>query len=1065
MYYQLKRRLLVLLLVIFGCLQSWAQSKTVTGVVRGENNELLNGVSVSIKGTNRTTTTNEKGEFSILAAPESVLRFSFVGYSFQEFMVGDKTSFSVTLSSVNKQMDDVVVVGYGTQKRGHITSSIETIKGSELEDLPLGNLGAALSGRILGLSVSGGTSRPGSQAQLTIRNPQSLAKDGGNNSPLYVIDDIIQVTSQGAPDATLFNSLDPSEVESISILKDASAAVYGSRGANGVILVRTKRGVLGKPRITYSGSYAINDEAYRTKMMSAYDLARYINIVNGPNGANATGNPEQNFFSQDELDHFRTINHDWLDQAWKSSYNTRHTLNISGGADRATYFANASYYTQDGNLGKLEFGKWTYRAGADMSVASGLKIGLQVSGNQQNSRRVNSEIGGENVENDYRNLLRAPRYVPTYINGLPVKLPATNTSNNLSAYHFFELNNLDNYIDADQALLSVNINAEYEVPFIKGLKARGSYGRNVTHSRDSRIGTRFTLYRFTLQGQNQHIYEGATDPVGNSYQNDNRVRFSNIRSELYQANFSLSYNRRFGQHDISAFFSAEKSESESSQEDAFKDDPSQFTNGQFNTAFGTIDGRTFAYESGNLGYIGRLSYNYSSKYLFDFLFRTDASTKFAPENYWGKFYTIGLGWVISQEDFFKFSGVNYLKLRYSVGLLGKDDLRAWQWRQRYTFQNGQGAVFGADNTPAGIGIKMEVSPNRDVMWSDDFKQNLGIDARFLKNRLSTTIELFYNKGTGMFIERTGNVPVTVGGSIASENWGKIDFYGIELGVGWNGTVGRNFTYGIDTRFSWSDNKVHQGNFNDFNLNFPWFARPGQSTDNGKWGYDYLGMFRSQQEINEYVSKNGITEVFGEPVANLKPGMLYYRDVRGALQADGKFAGPDGIIDNNDQIQLTKRASNMYGFGTTLRAGYKGINFECVIAGSFGGWSEIDARSLLQRNILNLYQSGPAYWGDIYDPQLNPSGKYPNPYWSDINTTPVSNFWKVSGFRMRVRNATLSYSLPKAVTNAMKISNARFVLTALNPLNLYNPFDYKDSDGSWDNYPVLRTFSIGVNVGL
>ena len=250
----------------------------------------------------------------------------------------------------------------------------------------------------------------------------------------------------------------------------------------------------------------------------------------------------------------------------------------------------------------------------------------------------------------------------------------------------------------------------------------------------------------------------------------------NKTSKLQQANFTLSYNKSFGQHAISALFSAEKSEAESTQEDVSKENPSIFTNGQFNTAFGAIDGRTFAYESGNLGYVGRLNYSYANKYLAEFLFRTDASNKFAPENYWGKFYSASAGWVISSEEFFKSSAVDYLKLRYSIGLLGKDDTRAWQWRQRFTFQNGKGGQFGADNNPADIGMKMEVSPNADVTWSDELKQNIGIDARFFKNRLSSTVELFYNQGTNMLIERTGVVPITVGGSIASQNWGAIDFF-------------------------------------------------------------------------------------------------------------------------------------------------------------------------------------------------------------------------------------------------------------------------------------------------
>jgi hypothetical protein len=325
--------------------------------------------------------------------------------------------------------------------------------------------------------------------------------------------------------------------------------------------------------------------------------------------------------------------------------------------------------------------------------------------------------------------------------------------------------------------------------------------------------------------------------------------------------------------------------------------------------------------------------------------------------------------------------------------------------------------------------------------------------------------LFYNKGTNLLIERTGIVPVTVGGSIASQNWGKVDFFGYELSVGWDDQIGKDFNYGISARFTWSDNKVKQGNFNAYDLNFPWNPQPGQSSDNGKWGYDYLGMFRTQADIDAFVSKYNITSMFTTKAEDLRPGMLYYRDIRGPLQADGSFAGPDGIIDNNDQVKLANKASAHYGFGMTLKAGYKGFSFDCVIAGSFGGWSEIDGRNLLERNIDNLYQNGVSYWGDVYDPTLNPGGKYPNPYFSDISLTPISTFWRKNSFRMRIRNANLNYSVPKSVTDRLKISSARVILTAINPLNLYNPFDYKDSDGAWDIYPVLRTFSVGLNVTL
>jgi len=400
-----------------------------------------------------------------------------------------------------------------------------------------------------------------------------------------------------------------------------------------------------------------------------------------------------------------------------------------------------------------------------------------------------------------------------------------------------------------------------------------------------------------------------------------------------------------------------------------------------------------------------------------------------------------------------------------VGLLGKDDTKPWQWRQRYTFQNGKGAVFGPDNTPAGIGMKMEASPNPDATWSNDFKQNLGIDARFLDSRLSTTVELVYNKGTNMLIERTGSVPVTVGGTVAAQNWAKVDFFGYEFSLGWDDKFGA-FNYGIDTRFSWYDNKVKQSNVNETEILSLWNARPGASNDNGKTGYVVLRMFRTQEEIDAYVEQYNITSVFGTPASDLKPGMLYYRDIRGELNvADGSFAGPDGVIDENDQIRLSKKASNHYGFGVTLKAGYKGFSFDCVIAGSFGGWSEIDGRNRLERNVDNLFQNGPAYWADVYDPELNPDGIYPNPYWEDINLKPVSDFWRVSSFRMRMRNFSVNYTIPRNLTERLKIGSARIVFSGVNPLNLYNPFSYKDSDGSWENYPVLRTYSLGVNVTL
>ncbi|WP_293309724.1 SusC/RagA family TonB-linked outer membrane protein [Pedobacter sp. UBA5917] len=1069
----LRKISLSLLLMLLASTILFAQDRKVTGkVVDQADGQGIPGVNVSLKGVPSNVSTNSDGVFTIQVKSNSdVLVFSYIGYIRQQVTVGTQTNVTVKLVSENKNLEDVVVVGYGTQKRSHLTGSVVDIKASEVEDLPVSNIGAALAGRLLGVGVSGGTSRPGSTATLTVRNPNAIyGKDGGSQQPLYVIDDIVQLSQTGAPDNTLFNNLDPSEIESISVLKDGAAAVYGTRGGNGVVVIRTKRGKIGAPKISYSGNYSINDEAYRPKVLSAYQFGMYYNIMNGPNGAAAQpGN--DNFFSQDELDYFKDHDYDWLEDAWKSSYNTRHTISVSGGTDKATYFGDVSYFKQDGNLASLDFQRWNFRAGSEVKVATNLKVGLQVSGNNSDLVKTFNKIGSELDDNDYRNLLLAPRYIPMYVNGYPVKLPGT--TNDFSTYHFYEVEKLNNLNSTNTKTYTVNINVNYDIPFVKGLSARAIYGRNMGSTAGSQVGTKYNLYEFARLGTNQHIYDNAPLRTSPSpivvASNGNRLYYSNINQSSTQSNLVLNYNRQFGKHNFSGLFTVEKSEQVYNMNYVLKADPIQSTNGQFSTATGAIDGATTKSEGGTLSYVGRANYSYNEKYLAEFLFRSDASTKFAPENYWGKFYSGSLGWVLSEENFLKNSkAVNFLKIRYSAGLLGNDQTKAWLWRQRYTFQDGKGAVFGDAGTTTGY--KMEASPNRDATWGDEFKNNLGIDARFLNNRLSTTVEGYFNHAYNILVERVENVPVTVGGSVAAENYAINNLYGFEFQVGWNDKIGNDFTYGADLRMSWSDNKVIRSSFNANDVLYPWNPRNGTSSDVGKWGYDYIGMFHNQDEINAYVQQYNIKSVFGTAVTTanptqLKPGMLYYRDVRGPLQPDGTFAPPDGIIDSNDQIQLAKKASNHYGYGMTFRAGYKGISAECVIAGSFGGWAEIDGRKKMNNSIARTFASVPSYWGDIYDPVLNPAGTMPNPNWEAISLTPTSNFWKVSAFRMRMTNFQINYRIPQKVLESLKISNARVFFTAVNPVNFYNPYTYRDSDAAFDVFPNLKTYSFGLNLTL
>ncbi|MDT0677580.1 SusC/RagA family TonB-linked outer membrane protein [Autumnicola musiva] len=1056
--------LLAICLGITAYAQDLSDQRTITDDVVDNTGEPLPGVSVFVKGTNNGVVTDGDGNYSIRAFGTDVLVFSFIGMKTIEREIGSESNIDVTLEENQEQLSDVVVVGYGEQKREHLTGAVETVDIEEIEDLPVGNLATALRGKLPGVNISGGSTRPGLKPTLTIRNPISMSKDGGNNQPLYIIDGILQIDEQGRNDNTLFNQLDPSEIQSLSILKDAAAAVYGSRGANGAVVIKTKRGQAGPPQFSYSGSYGIADEQERTEMLSAAEYARFINELNGPYGNpdinREDSNSDNYFFSDDEIAYFENNSYDWLDQAWSSATTQRHTLNASGGAEGATYFGGASYYTQTGNLAEVDYDKWTFRAGTNVDIATGLKANLQVSGNFSNRSTTFNKVTGENAEDDYNNLLRAPRYIPPYINGLPVNIPDGGVGGD--GYHYFAIQNLDNYAKNQDQTLTFNISAEYEVPFINGLAFRGTYGRNMGSGKLSQLGSVYNLYNFETSGENGHIYSPDAQVVGDpvEIENGNRIFYRNSDSFSEQYNFIGTYNNTFGRHTIGVLATIERGETEGSQQQVRREDPAPNSNGQFNSAFGPQEGFTWKYESGSLSYVGRLNYRYNDKYLFELLYRSDASTKFAPENYWGHFYSISGGWIISKENFFNSNVVDFLKIRFSHGKLGKDDTQMWAWRQRYTYQTGQGAVFGGDNLRSD-GFKMERSPNRAAVWSDDYKNNAGIDMQFFDRRLDVNVDGFYNRGRNMLIERTGAVPFSIGGTVAAENFGEVDFWGGEFSIGWQDNIGNDFTYGIDVNSGWSTNKVLVGNFDETSA-LPWNASQGEPSEVGTWGYDYLGMFRNQADIDAYVSEYNIQQVFGVTAENLRPGMLYYRDVRGEHLGNGEFAEADGIINDNDRVEL-ERPNTSFGLGSTIRLGYKNFSFNATLGMSWGGFDAIDARDIeITPEIDQSFQSVPRIWNDVYNPETNPDGTMPNPYYNDINGVP-SEFWRVSSFRFTMPNLNVGYSVPEEIVQKFNLSALSVRFTALNPINFYNPFSYKSATGSWDGYPVLRTFSLGLNL--
>lgn len=1093
---------LCLVFLLAFTLSAYAQNtRTVTGTVMDDLGEPIIGAAVKVVDSPVGTVTDIDGKFSLSVKEGSKLTISFIGYISQT--ITNLNNPKIVLMEDVAKLDEVVVVGYGTQKMKNVTGAIETLSTDEIKDLSVGSLGDALSGMMSGLHVSSGGGRPGSTPSLQIRQssintsvtPTSTRGGDADPSPLYVIDDFISTEEA-------FNNLDVSEVESITVLKDASAAVYGARAAYGVILVKTKRGKVGTPLISYNGQFGFTDALKLPKMLSAYDYGRIYNAARAAGTSTSdteSDNLRTQYFQTDELDTMRGLNYDLVDKEWSAAWTQRHSLNINGGTDKATYFAGASYFSQEGNMGRLDYDRWNFRAGVNANIGKWTKASFQISGDMGEQNNARNGISGGGTDADFNSLMTHLPFVPDYIGGRPVVYTGMqNVSSNLTAvqlYNFRAVQNSPDNTENQTNNMSINGSLEHDFGWFKwtkGLKLKASYSRNIVNGKSNNIGTKINVYRLLNRGgSGGHLYTGDDIDLDESnfgtftLDNGNLLTRTMNKTDSYQMNLTLSYARQFGLHNVSGLFSIEKAESEYEYVTGNITDPFSFTDGQSNsTATGATQTTTFSRtESGMLSYIGRLNYSYADKYLFEFLLRSDASTKFAPENYWGMFPSWSAGWVMSEESWFNKEklGIDFLKIRGSFGILGRDNIQPWLWTQLYSRNADKGPVFGtSSNTSSGASFQMpQRGVNRDVHWDKTYKTNLGIDVRMLDNRFGITLDAYYDMGRELFTTFTGTsfYPTTVGTQATPENFGEVDTYGVELTLNWKDKIGKDFSYWVKLTTGYSDNKIKEAGF-QATPGFDDIVR-GERSDRGVWGYECLGMFRSYQEIEEYFATNNITSYLGNSKENIHPGTLIYRDVRGQRNADGSYGEKDGVIDENDYVKISHRANNPYGLTMNFGASYKNFSFSAQFGASWGAYALMQT-NLRQESYSNMeYKNVSAIWKDmyIYEDVLDASGnvtaamnrnaKYPNLKYSAINGQ-ASTFWKVSAANIRLRNLTVAYSLPKEWMKPLGISSCRLNLTCQNLLSFYNPYDGGVWDtwaGTYGNYPNLRKFTLGVNVSF
>jgi TonB-dependent starch-binding outer membrane protein SusC len=1061
----------VLLLMLFSCVSVFAQQRTVTGTVLSQDTkEPLAGVTVAVKGSKKSTVTDAQGKFSIpLTGNENVLQLSYIGFAGQNITVGSQSSLAVSLTKTDNKMDDVIVVGYGTKKRVDVQGAVSTIKGTEIEDIPVANLPSALVNRVPGVGVSFSSGKPGSTTTLNIRNaitfPAQFPGNAGGvtNQPLIVIDGIISNPAQWAQstNADFFENLDASQIEDITFLKDASAAIYGAAGAKGVVLITTKRGKAGKPKISYSGYFGRSTPTVNPETLTAYEHAKFLN-----DGFELQGSALNTRFSQADLDSLKGLeDKSWFDYFWKDGKVQRHTVNVSGGTEKVTLFAGGSYYNETGNYGIVRNSKYSIRTGMNATIVEGLAANISfASDNNREESNNHKSASGETDDATIRALYLTPKWVPVEIGDKLVGFQGQNNSSPQNQnWSFLGVHRSGSYRDSKSQGLSVNASLEWKPRFVKGLAARVQYGQNNRNAIAKGYYAPYYVANLQRRGQNSLLYSDQYSLTGNPtirIANNDQIEQGTTSSDNYQLIGTLQYGKKIGEHSFDIMVGYDQGESESrnvllsknTQIVAGVDEFWAYSNDP--TALGSINEvvrPTQAFITAKRSYLTRSTYSFKNRYFFEFIGRADASVNFQPDNRWGFFPTIGLGWKISDEQFFRdITFVNSLKLRGTLGLTGEDRIGARLYESRFTQTTG--ILFG--NT-ATSGLDPSIYPNPSLTWEKARNLNVGFDATVLRNKINITAEFYQRYSYDGYDALAANVfPPTVGITPPVVNYGRHLSWGTEFSVGYREKFGKDWGFNVDANFGWSNSQLMQsyynetllGQFGNDQLGIQ-VGRDPRRYNSNNIGYIAKGILRTQADVDAILAKNPNYLIGG-----LKPqvGFMDFEDING----DGQ------ITEAGDATLMFDRTTPVIGFGITLGASYKSFRMSTNLNLSIGGKRFYDSDARLAPTTV---RNAPKFWADHWSPE-NPNGKYPR---ADAPlATANSTFWAVSGTQSRINNMVLSYQMPKTLSSRLGIPDLKFMVTGTNLWHLRNPLKYKDPyTSNFGTYPTLRTISLGINASL
>ena len=1015
-----------LFLIVLGALfsspllaQAQPNPREITGTVTDSAGRGMTGVTISVKGSSVATTTDADGKFKIHAADNSILVFSYVGYLPREERVGSRSSIGLrmTVNETDQGLNQVIVVGYGTQKKATVTGSVATVQGADLVKSPAPDLSNSFAGRMPGVIALNTTGEPGYEGtNILIRGQATL----NNNSPMIVIDGVANRLGG-------LERLNPNDIESVSVLKDASAGIYGAEGANGVILITTKRGKSGRPVVSFDYNQGFMQPSRLPKLADAATFATIQNEISyyddSSNGLNHIYTPDQITKFRNGSDPLNYPNTNWQKAVLKKvALQDKQDLAIRGGNDNITYYLSLGNLFQDGlyKNGATKYKQNNVLSNIDVKVNDKLKFGLNL-GYRYENRTTPAAAGAAAIFGQIYSIY--PTIPAIYPNGLP------STGTNGGQNPVVEVNgNLVGTLKNVTNTFNGTLTGAWTLP-IKGLSVDGFLGVDQAVLNSKQFATPWITYQYA-QPTNTYtpIKDGPTQPNLNQ---------GNVTNTLVTANVKLNYAAHFGQHNLAAFVAYEQSNYNADTLNASRLNflssglPELSQGGTNPTDYGNSGN---SLQTTRQNYFGRINYDYAGKYLLEFQLRRDGSSIFGPGHRFGTFPGVSAGWRLSQENFMKDQDwLNELKLRASYGRLGNDKVSPYQYLDNFSYSSG---IFATGASQNQLGINYNLLANPNITWEVSNKYNIGIDGTILKH-WTFEFNLFQDKRANILLPLNASIPGVTGiasSQIPAENIGKARNRGFDASLNYQKRLDK-WSFNIGGNFSYARSKVIS---EDEAPNTIAYQKGTGQPIGSQLLYQAIGIYKTWDQVNATPHIDGT-----------QPGDLIYKDVN-----------HDGQITYADEVRAGKSSIPWIVYGITAGVSWNNIDLSVLFAG------QADAVQYLLPD-AGTVGNFPSSWADNRWSPSNPNGAYPRAddrsgtYYSNYRST----FWLRNTSFLRLKNAELGYTFSPDLLRRAGIRGLRVYANGFNLLTFTHLKDY-DPEGNNETgyfYPQQKIYNLGLNV--